>query len=40
MKNYFKISWQRMFLTQLITYLVISLTIVTYWINILITSLK
>jgi hypothetical protein len=40
MKHYFKISWQRMFLTQIITYLILSLTIVTYWINILITSLK
>jgi hypothetical protein len=40
MKNYFRISWQRMFLTQIITYLILSLTIVTYWINILITSLK
>jgi hypothetical protein len=40
MKNYFNISWQRMFLTQIITYLILSLSIVTYWINILITTLK
>ena len=40
MKNYFKINWQRMFLAQVITYLVLSLSVVTYWINLLITSLK
>lgn len=40
MKNHFKINWQRMFLTQIITYLILSLSIVTYWINILISTLK
>jgi hypothetical protein len=40
LKNYFNINWQRMFLTQTITYLIMSFSVVAYWINILIKALN